>query len=66
MTGRRIMLPRPVSASVIGAVEFEVSRALDWDALYPRRGPPGIGDLGIIGPQRTITSGQYASTQGPS
>jgi hypothetical protein len=38
-------------------------RALDWDALYPRRGPPGIGDLGIIGPQRTITSGQYASTQ---
>ena len=32
-------------------------RTLDWNALYPRRGPPGIRDLGIIGLQCTITSG---------
>jgi hypothetical protein len=65
MTGRPIMLPRPAAARVIGAVEREVSQAAGPDALSPGEAHLGIRDLGKIGPQCTITSGLYASIQGP-
>ncbi len=61
MNSRPDRAASPVSASVIGPVEREVSRALNRDVLYPGEAHLVIRDLGIIGPRCTIISGQYAA-----